>query len=350
VPSSTGSPTLACLSRVCPPHGPHRRKMTLRIVFFGDSQSVFSSRHFGALQEAPCRLVGVVDAPPRQRLSTNPLPPGLPNFGDAARATGIPVFEPARTDDPEFVAAVRALAPDLFVAAGYGLILKPKLLEVPRLVAANFHASLLPHYRGRHPVFWTLRAGERWAGLTVHAIDAGIDTGDILYQVKVRTRRDDTVAALYERIMDRSVGLVPRLLHDAGRGAMPRRPQAAGEGSYFSRTTEEDFRIHWSWPAERIRRHITVTPGKCFADTPAGRVYLVDARLATRQKEAAPGVVVALGRQRATVAAGEGAVSLGSLRLADGAQMPMAKLCRRWRIAVGATLVVARGEGEMGEV
>jgi len=312
--------------------------MSLRIVYFGDSQSVFSSRHLAALLAAPCRLVGVVDAPPRQQVSTNPLPSGHVDIVGEARALAVPVFRPARTDDPDFVAALRELAPDLFIAAGYGLILKTEVLAVPRLLAANFHASLLPHYRGRHPVFWTLRGGERWAGLTVHAIDRGIDTGDILYQVKVRTRREDTVAALYERIMERSVALVSRLLQDAEQRRVPRRPQPAGQGSTFSFVTEEDFRIHWSWPAERIRRFITMTPGKCFADTPAGRVHFVDAQTAAGQPGVAAGVVVALGRRRATVAAGQGAVSLGGVRPAHGAGTSMAELCRTWGIGVGQVL------------
>ncbi len=74
-----------------------------------------------------------------------------------------------------------ALCPDMFVAVGYTDLLRAPLLAVPRILAANFHASLLPAYRGRHPVFWALRHGERWAGLTVHVMDEGFDTGDVLY-------------------------------------------------------------------------------------------------------------------------------------------------------------------------
>ena len=313
--------------------------MTLRTVFFGNSESVFSSRHFAALLEAPCQLVGVVDVEPSRRLSTNPLPPGLPDFVDVARERGVPCFEPPGTSDPELLAGLGALEPDVFIAVGYALILSPEALELPRLLAANFHASLLPAYRGKHPVFWTLRGGERWAGLTVHAMDKGIDTGDILYQVRLRTRRDDTVAALYDRIMDRSVALVGRLLHDAGRGAIPRRPQPPGEGGYFSSTTEEDFRIRWTWPSERIRRHITMTPGKCFAGVGGGRVYLGDARRVDLRSAARPGETIAVGRSRCMVAAGEGAVSLGWARPEGGDPQSMAALCRQRGLAPGDMLV-----------
>ncbi len=252
--------------------------MALQVVFFGNSASTFSARHFAALQAAPCALAAVVDVPPAKSGTTNPLPPDLPNFVEAARQRGVPCFEPASASDPASVAALRRLEPDLFVSAGYALILKNELLGVPRLLAANFHASLLPDYRGKHPVFWTLRGGERWAGLTVHAMDPGIDTGDILYQVKVRTRRDDTVATLYERIMERSIELVSRLVADATRGDIPRRPQPQGSGAYFSSTTDADFCIDWTWPAEKIRHTINMTPGQCFAEVHGQRIHLAGAQ------------------------------------------------------------------------
>jgi methionyl-tRNA formyltransferase len=312
--------------------------MALQVVFFGNSASTFSARHFAALQDAPCALEAVVDVPPTKRVTTNPLPPDLPNFLEVARQRSVPCFEPARAGDPAFVAALRSLTPDLFVSAGYALILKDELLGAPRLLAANFHASLLPAYRGKHPVFWTLRGGERWAGLTVHAMDPGIDTGDILYQVKVRTRRDDTVATLYERIMERSTELVSRLVADAAHGDIPRRPQPQGSGAYFSSTTDADFCIDWTWPAEKIRRTINMTPGECFVEVRGQRIYLAGAEAIHPQIDAPPGVLLRLGRTRATVAAQDGAISLGKARFARGEMQPVATLLRTLGLAPGDSL------------
>jgi methionyl-tRNA formyltransferase len=312
--------------------------MPLRIVFFGNSESTFTSRHFQPLVDAGHELVAVVDVPAERRHSTNPLPPGLPNFVHVARERNIPALEPTAARDPSFAHSLRALSPDLFVAVGYALILPRDLLALPRLLVANFHASLLPAYRGKHPVFWTLRSGERWGGLTVHAMDRGIDTGDILYQVRVRTRRDDTVAALYDRIMDRSVPLVGRLLRDAEGGNILRRPQPSGEDSYFSSTTNEDFRIHWDWPAERIRRYITMTPGKCYADLSGGRVFFLDAERQSPSQVTSPGCILAIGRSRCTVAAGQGAVSLRRVSTSDVREQSMAALCRRRGLAAGDSL------------
>jgi methionyl-tRNA formyltransferase len=308
------------------------------VVFWGNSQSLFSGRHFQALLATPCRLAAVVDVPPKGQDSTNPQPGGLPNFVETADKMGIPVLAPADVGDPGFLAQLRSLAPDLFLAAGYSLILKPPTLAIPRLAAVNFHASLLPEYRGKHPVFWALRDGWRWAGLTAHRMDPGIDTGDIIYQVKVRTRRDDTVAALYERIMAKSVTLAGRLIADAERGFIPRYPQPAGTGSYFSSIEVEDFRIDWRWPAEKIRRHIAVSPGQCFANVSERRLFFNQADIVKGAQVARPGAILKLGRSRCTIAAGQGALWIGRVKKEGEKERSLASLCRQMGLEEGDIL------------
>lgn len=314
--------------------------MTLRLAFFGNSESVFSSHHFSALLRAPCDLVAVVNVPASRRAgaTTNPLPEGMPVFTGVARERGIPVFDPERTDDPAVIEQLRALEPDVFLAAGYALILKPQMIAVPRLLAVNIHASLLPAYRGKHPVFWTLRGGERWAGSTMHVMDPGIDTGDILYQVRVRTRRDDTVASLYERVIERSVTMIEQFVADAERGTLPRRPQLPDRASYFSSTTDEDFRLDWAWSAEKLRRHITMTPGKCWAEFGGQRVYFIDAGKTPLPGAAPPGQILSIGRTRCLLATGDGAIWLSRLRLAGGTQTSMAALCREYGLEPGDSI------------
>ena len=312
--------------------------MMVGVVFWGNSQSLFSGRHFQALLAARCRLAAVVDVPPTKQDSTNPLPEGVPDFVDTADQMGIPALAPADPGDLEFLAQLRSLAPDLFLAAGYSLILKSPTLAIPRLGAVNFHASLLPDYRGKHPVFWALRDGRSWAGLTVHRMDSGIDTGDIIYQVKVRTRRDDTVASLYDRIMDRSVALAGRLVADAERGSIPHYPQPARKGSYFSSIKEDDFRIDWTWPAEKIRRHIAMSPGQCFARLGGQRLFFYRAGTVKETKEDRPGAILKLGRSRCTIAAGEGAVWIGRARTDGGDEGSMVSCCRQLGLEEGAVL------------
>ena len=210
----------------------------MKVVFFGTSTNAFSNRHFEPLLAAPCSIVAVVDAPAGGPASTNPSAAGA-SFVLRAEAAGIAVHAPAKPNAREFVETLAALEPDLFLAAGYTGIMRSALLGVPRLLAANFHASLLPAYRGLHPLYWALQNGERWAGLTVHVMDSEIDTGDILYQVRVPVERNDTVSTLYERVMTESVPLVDRLITDAQAGTLVRRPQDAASASYYGHLPSE---------------------------------------------------------------------------------------------------------------
>ena len=270
---------------------------SLRVVFFGNSQSVFSNRFFTPLLEAPCELVGVVDVPPAKRQSTNPwTATGFPSFVDAARARGTPAFEPSNPNTPDFEETLATLAPDLFLAAGYMFLLKPALLSIPRIVAVNFHASLLPAYRGKHPVFWALRNGERQTGLTAHVMDPHFDTGDILYQVRVRTRKRDTVSTLYDRIIEKSVSLVPRLIADVAQGTLRRIPQPEAGASYFSSVSDEDFHLDWTRSAESLRRWIQTSPGECWRMVGGRRVYFMDAEVIRYPGAAIPGQLIQLGK------------------------------------------------------
>lgn len=209
----------------------------MRVVFFGNSESAFSNRHWKALTAAPCDVVAVVDTPPAKRASTNTARPSG-NFVAEARERGVAAFEPLSPNAPDFVTTLRELAPDLLMAVGYTNLLKTEILAAPRLVAANFHASLLPAYRGKHPLYWALQNGEREAGLTVHVMDASLDTGDILYQVRVPVAPGDTVASLYERVMERSGPLVLRLVVDATAGRLVRAPQPSEGASYYGAIKE----------------------------------------------------------------------------------------------------------------
>ena len=86
------------------------------------------------------------------------------NFAEDAARRGLPVYEPADPNAPEFVAVMRSLAPELFLAAGYMFRLRADILAAARIVSANVHASLLPAYRGRSPVFWACGTASVTAG------------------------------------------------------------------------------------------------------------------------------------------------------------------------------------------
>lgn len=311
----------------------------LRLVFFGNSQSIFSNRLFHPLLDTPCDLVGVVDVPPAKRQSTHPhAATNLPSFVDEARGRGSLTFEPLNPNSPDFIEILATLSPDLFLAAGYMFLMKPPLLSIPRLAAVNFHASLLPAYRGLHPVFWALRNGERQAGLTAHVMDPHFDTGDILYQVRVRTRQRDTVGSLYDRIIEKSVPLVPRLMADIVQGSLRRIPQPETGGSYYSSVSNEDFHLDWSHSAESLRRWIRTSPGECWQVVKGQRVYFMDAQVIPYSGTALPGELLHLGRYSARLATAEQALAVRWVRLEDGDRRSLSRVCAQLGLKVGDIL------------
>ncbi len=316
--------------------------MTIRLVFFGNSQSPFSNQFFQAFLASPAELVAVVDVPPARRTSTNAqLPEETADFVTIARQRGVPAFEPVNPNAPESVTAMRNLMPDLLAAVGYTNLLKDELLAVPSIAATNFHASLLPAYRGKHPVFWALRHGESYSGLTIHLMDRELDKGGILYQVKVPTRRTDSVNSLYERIMTRSLGLVDKLIADAEADALTVTPQPATGASYFSSVSEEDFYLNWAWPAEQLRRYICTTPGQCFADFAGRRLYPLDAQVKPNEDGLPPGTLIRIGKTCCTVAAGDGGLRIRRAKetgTPDGA-MSMSSICRQLNLQPGVSIV-----------
>ena len=313
----------------------------VRAVFWGSSDGIFSNLHFHALQDADCRVVGVVDVPPARRSSTNAARPQGESFVTVARRQSIPVFEPSSPNTPAFIEQMQRLSPDLFCAAGYMLLLKAAVLAVPRVMAANFHASLLPAYRGKHPVFWALRNGESWCGLTVHQMGPALDTGDIIFQVRVPVQESDSVSALYNRIMLESVPLVSRLVACVSAGSVPCTPQPTEGASYFGATAEKDFRLDWSTEAEVLARWINATPGQCFADIGAYRLFFLDACVADPTGNAEPGTLSRMTQEYSEIAAGNGSIRTSRVRDSVGREMSAHDAFRQVGLAEGAPIHAA---------
>jgi methionyl-tRNA formyltransferase len=138
--------------------------------------------------------------------------------------------------------------------------------------------------------------------------------------------------------MDHSVRLVPRLVQDAECGRLNPRPQPESGASYYSSVDIEDFRIDWSWPAERLRRLIQTSPGQCFCDVAGQRLFFMDAEVVADEDDVSPGVLVQLGRTGGTVRAGQDAVRLRQVKVGQADERSMPQVCRELGLHVGDCL------------
>ncbi len=161
-------------------------------------------------------------------------PAGCRKFGDdLLRTAGLPhdrVFDARRLRTPEVLDAIRRLQPDLGVSVLFGYILRPELLTLFPQGVVNLHPSLLPFNRGACPNVWPIVDGTP-AGVTLHYVDAAIDTGDIIAQQPVEVEPVDTAATLYRKLEQASLDLFRRTWPRLRSGDVPRLPQSTEAGT-----------------------------------------------------------------------------------------------------------------------
>ena len=203
------------------------------------------------------------------------------SVAEIARAAGIPVHLTESINDPEWVARVAALRPDVIFSFYYRDMVKKALRDIPRFGAVNLHGSLLPRYRGRSPLNWQLVHGEARSGVTLHHMVARADAGDIIGQEAVDVGPDDTAIELYRKLLPAAVRLLERHLDGILAGTAPRTPQDESRATLFGGRRPEDGRLSWAWPRRRIHDLVRAVappwPG-AFAELPEGPMMLLASR------------------------------------------------------------------------
>jgi methionyl-tRNA formyltransferase len=177
---------------------------------------------------------------------------------ELAKNYNLPIYQPTQVNAPEFVKHVRDLAPDLVILAGYNQILKRDLIDIPKLGCINLHGGKLPEYRGVAPINWQIIQGEKTGGIAIIFVDEGIDTGDIIAQVRFDITLEDTA----KTVLDKTLALFPSLLLEViakfKSGAVPRTKQNREEGCYYTRRYPRDGQIRWqdmtAWEAYNLIR------------------------------------------------------------------------------------------------
>ncbi|MBE7553360.1 MAG: hypothetical protein HS126_19995 [Anaerolineales bacterium] len=171
------------------------------------------------------------------------------NIVHAAWERNVPVWEVGPLSNPS---ALAELQPDLIVVACFPSIFPASVLQLPRYGCLNLHPSLLPAYRGPAPLFWMARQGERQAGVTLHFMDEGADSGDIVAQTAFPWPEGISGPELEQRCAAAGGQLLLAAVKQlAQTGQLPRRPQPKEGSSYFSWPGHEDLLIPTTWEARR---------------------------------------------------------------------------------------------------
>jgi methionyl-tRNA formyltransferase len=164
----------------------------------------------------------------------------------------LPVFTPERLDGDDWLARLRAWAPDFIFSFYYRRMLPTPVLQTPRLGAMNLHGSLLPKYRGRCPVNWVLINDEKETGVTLHHMVARADAGDIVAQRRVAIADDDTAYTLYRKQTAAAIELMREVYPQLCAGTAPRIVQDHSQATYFGGRRPADGAIDWAKSARGI--------------------------------------------------------------------------------------------------
>lgn len=232
----------------------------MRAVFMGTPE--FAVPSLKVLIEGVDEIAAVITQPdrPKGRHGIITQPP----VKVLALQHNIPVYQPSKVKDKEFVSMLRSLKPEIIVVVAYGQILSKEILEIPPKWCINIHASLLPKYRGSAPINWALIKGEKTTGVTSMIVTQALDSGPILLQKEVSVDEDDDARTLHDKLSQAGGILLYETMRRIESGTLTPTPQNESVATYFPMLEKSDGLIDWSMKATDIRnrvRGLAVWPG-----------------------------------------------------------------------------------------
>ncbi len=306
----------------------------MRLAFMGTPD--FAVPSLAELIASGHEVVAVYSQPPKPKGRGRKLTPSPVHA--FAETMGLPVFTPASMKAADAIETFRSLDLDAACVVAYGQILKPEVLEAPRLGCFNLHGSLLPRWRGAAPIQRAIMAGDRQTGVQIMRMSEGLDEGPILLSEVMDIRPDDTAATLSERMAHVGASLWPRALAAIERGGATEMPQA-GEPTYARKITPAEARIDWTRPAAEIDAHIrglSPFPGAWFeAPGPQGPTRIKALMSQVARGAGDPGEVLDAALR---IACGEGALRLVRVQREGRAAQSPDEMLRGFPLPAGSRL------------
>ncbi len=305
-----------------------------RIVFMGTPE--FACPTLSALLAGPDRVVGVVCQPDRPRARGLALAP--PPVKTLAIAHGVPVLQPLKVRGPDFLAALRELAPDLVVVAAYGRILPRAVLDLPPRGSLNVHASILPRHRGAAPIQHAILAGDAETGITIVAMSEEMDAGDVLLVRRTPIRSDDTGGTLGDRLAQLGATALTDAIAGLRDGSIRPVPQPPDGITFAPRIERDHTRLDWTRPASALERAVRAFAPEPGAFTTFEGAPLKVFRAVLRPGAGPPGTVVDAATDGLVVAAGDGTLALVEVQPPGKRRMRIGAFLAGHRILPGSCL------------
>jgi len=294
----------------------------LNIVFAGTP--AFGIPCMNALHQSHHNLVAVYSQPDR------PAGRGRKLQASAVKEWAIrhevAVYQPVNFKNPESVAALAALKPDVLIVIAYGLILPRTVLDIPRLGCINVHASLLPRWRGASPIQHAILHGDETSGVTIMQMDVGMDTGAMLAKVECSITSYDTAGSLHDKLAVLSAEPLLATLEQLAVGNIRPETQNSELATYAGKINKEDACINWQESAVAIHRTIRAFNPWPIAYTPLGDEVLRihQAQVVVTDCPQAPGTIISIDKKGLLVATGQNALMIEKIQFPGGKAISVA--------------------------
>ncbi len=304
----------------------------LRILFAGTPE--FSVPCLQGLLDSPHSVIAVYTQPDRpagrgRKLQASPVKV-------QAQTARIPVYQPKTLRDPQAIATLRQLQPDLMVVIAYGLLLPEEVLAIPKLGCLNLHASLLPRWRGAAPIQRAILAGDGETGVSLMHMELALDAGPVYAQQRIALGGRETAGQVHDRLAALSPDLLLAALPHILDGSLQPQPQDDRRATYAKKITKEEAWIDWHRSAQEIDRQIRAFHPWPIAQTRSGaqilRIWAAEP-LPDKRTQAAPGTVLAESDSGIEVATGAGQLRITRLQRPGKRPLPAAEFLRAHSLA-----------------
>ncbi len=317
----------------------------MKIMFMGTPD--FAVPPLRALAEAGYEIAAAVTQPDKPKGRGKALQPTP--VKEEAQRLGIPVYQPEKIRNREFLQLLREIQPDVIVVAAFGQIIPREILDLPRFGCLNIHASLLPRYRGASPVQRAVMDGEKESGVTIMKMSEGLDTGDMISRAAVPLDPEETGGTLFDKLARAGAELLIKTLPSVldGTAVYEKQPEESPT-PYASMITKQmgilDFRKS-AGELECLVRGLNPWPSaSTFLSGKSLKVW--KSRVGEGSGE--PGSIVGIDQEGIHVACGEGVLILTEVQLEGKKRMDVQAFLRGFPLKEGMRFSSSREESEIG--
>ena len=285
----------------------------MKIVFMGTPD--FAASALEALIQAGHEITLVVTQPDKPKGRSKELMPSPVKV--CAMKYDLPVFQPVRIKRPEAIEQLKKYEADIFVVAAFGQILSQEILDMPKYGSVNIHASLLPKYRGASPIQSVIIDGEEKTGVTIMQMDAGIDTGDMLYKKEVVIEDTDNFETLHDKLAAVGAEAIVEALPLLEAGKLVGEKQNDAESSHVTMITKEMGKLDFTKDAvvlDRLIRGMNPWPS-AFTFYKGKQLKVWEAHVEDVPTAVACGEVAEVTKNEIKVATEKGLLCITSLQL-----------------------------------